>query len=198
MLKSLKRIIAIGLFWLAGCVSNIGGTTDSTYLATSEIAWQGPVTVKVKPTYSRKGDKEQSQLELLVGKDFRRGNLKTNLYLDAKSDLEETVWLGLRGGTDYLIGKTHLGFQLRHFSGLNDNSSNHFYYIPYLSQDLTGKLSIGLWDYGKQNYEDEKGFSYLGPFFVYSFNKKSKVLFHYGEDIKENGDLVYLKLDFKF
>ena len=188
---------AIGLFWLAGCLPNTG-TVDNTYLATSEIAWQGPVTVKVKPTYSRKGDKKQSQLELLAGKDSRRGNLKTSYYLDLKSDLEKTAWLGLRGGMDYLAGKTHLGLQLRHFSGLNENSADHFYYIPYISQDLTDKLNIGVWDYGKQNYTDERGFSYLGPFFVYSPNKKIKTLFHYGKDLKGRGDLFYFKVDFKF
>jgi len=198
MLKSLKQIIAAGLFWLAGCISNTGGATYSTYLITSEIAWQGPITISIKPTHSRKGDREQSQLELLAGKDFKKRNLKTNLYLDAKSDLEKTTWLGLRGGIDYSIDSTHLGIQLRHFSGLNENSASHFYYIPYLSQDLTDKFSIGIWDYGKQNYDDENGFSYLGLFFVYSFNKKSKILFHYGEDLKEGGDLYYLKFDLKF
>ena len=196
MLKSLKRIIAAGLFCLAGCISN--PQSSDTLLAVSEFSHPGTINTKFRYSYSMKGGSEQSQIEVLAGKGSKKKNLRTGLYFDVKSDLEERIWAGVRGEVDYKIGNTHFRVQLRHFSGLNEDSADHFYFFPYILQDLTDKLSVGVWDYVKQNYEDGKGFSYVGPFIVYFPDKKTIAILHYGQDLIEGGYLIYLKLNFKF
>jgi hypothetical protein len=196
MLKSLKRIIAIGLFWLAGCAST--PQSSDTLLAVSEFSHPGTIDTKFRYSYSMKGGNEQSQVEVLAGKGSKKKNLRTGLYFDVKSDLEEKIWAGARGEVDYKVGNTHFRVQLRHFSGLNENSADHFYFFPYILQDLTDKLSVGVWDYVKQNYEDGKGFSYVGPFTVYSPNKNTRAILHYGQDLREGGDLIYFKINFRF
>ncbi len=195
--QRIKKTIAYTLITAQLLLPNFVKAQNTTVI-TSEISYNGPLTLKIKPSYNKKEEKEKSQLELLVGKTIKKESLKTGIYADAKSDLEQTAWVGIRGEGDYKIKNFHIGLQLRYFFGLNKKSENHFYYIPYIMQNLTKKLRIGVWDYAKQDYKNKKGFSYLGPLVVYSFNKNIGILMHYGKDIKNKGNLTYLKLNLKF
>jgi hypothetical protein len=198
VIKKIKYAAAVGLCWLAGCLGGCMPGSSDTFMSVAEFSSHGAVDTSARYSYLVKGNNEKSQAEVLVGKSSKRKNLKSKLYFDAKTDLEGKVWAGVRGGIGLRNGKTNFGFQLRHFSGLNDSSADHFYCIPSISRELTDNLSLGLWYYIKQDYDTGKGFAFLGPFLVYSPNSKSKALIHYGENMVGEGALLYLKMNFRF
>ena len=197
-LKTIKYAVAAGLGLLAGCLAGCMSGSSDTLMSVAEFSHHGAVDTSARYSYSVKGENEKSQAEVLAGKSSKRKNLKSKLYFDAKTDLEGKVWAGARGGVSLKHGKNNFGLELRHFSGLNDSSPSHFYCIPSISRDLTGRLSIGVWDYVKQDYETGNGFAYLGPFLVYSPSKNAKVLVHYGENTAGEGALLYIKMNFRF
>jgi hypothetical protein len=162
-------------------------------VATGEISFNNSFDFKLKPSYSIKGGKKEESLELMAGKRLKGEWGKAALYSDMKGNLDGMFWMGARSEIDLIYLGSHMGIQARHFSGLNERSTSHYYLIPFVMQDVLNSLSVGICDYIKTYYSGKKGFAYLGPFVSISFGKSLNAFLLYGKD--KDDELFYLKLN---
>lgn len=131
-------------------------------------------------------------MEAMIGRRF--GSL--NAYAYFKANLAGSSWLGTRLETT--LKDKHNRFnatiQLRTFKGLNRQSEDHIYIIPYLnaSLDRTGNFRAGFLGIGKA-VRHQRAVFFLGPAVTLRVNRHIRFRLSAGDDVLGKGELVYLK-----
>ena len=166
---------------------------DMIKMISTEISYtQNDNIVKFRPFIYTSPDNQRT--DLMFGKKF--GDYSAYAYW--KSDNEEGSWMGVRADKSIkLTDKLSANLQVRYFAGLNDNSANHFYFIPTANYKLDDRFSVGVMGYGKKS-EGKDPFFYLGPSVGVKLTDKLSASLTYDKDILgDGGDLLFLNFGYK-
>lgn len=114
---------------------------------------------------------------------------KFTLYSYSKIDNYEGVWTGARLDLNFLLADKRLllHFQERFFFGLNDVSSNHYYFINLFQWKFNDWFSAGVLGYGKwkTTQKIDEGLWFWGP--IVGF----ELPYGFGFQISETVDFLY-------
>jgi len=199
--KFAKKIVApvlVPLMLFAGRVSNArAAKTEPIKLISTELSYtKGRDVVNFRPFISTEPAGEL-RTDLMFGRKF--GNFTPYIYF--KSDNKDRSWVGPR--LDYKIksldDKLITNLQFRYFKGLNENSKDHFYFIPTIDCELNDTFKIGFLGYAKKT-DGSKPFFYMGPSLTVNLTENLSALLSYDIDVLENqdADMIFMSLKYKF
>ena len=191
---AVSALIPLSLF--AGSLEK-ARATETIKLVSTEIKYtKDRDVIRFRPFISTEPVGEQ-RTDLMFGRNF--GKLTPYFYF--KADNKDRSWAGIR--LDYYIraldDKLTINPQLRYFWGLNDNSKNHFFFIPSVDYELNERFKVGMVGYAKKD-DGEKPFFYLGPSVTFNLTDRLSAFLSYDKDVlgNQDADMIFMSLQYDF